>query len=92
MAIGDFVTGISTTPGTPGLTIQPAGTNVLCMTSYGDWSGNSLMSNGVIVAYVKDHLSGATEELLMKLFIDNTNYLIMYTSGNGSHYSGVQVK
>ena len=57
MAVGDFVNGMITS-GT-NLDFQPASPNVVCITSFGDWSNYGQMTNGTIVAYLKDHLASA---------------------------------
>tara|TARA_R110002126_G_scaffold232922_1_gene377240 strand:+ start:346 stop:618 length:273 start_codon:yes stop_codon:yes gene_type:complete len=90
MAVGDFVNGMITS-GT-NLDFQPASPNVVCITSFGDWSNYGQMTNGTIVAYLKDHLASAWNQDVNKLFINNTNYLRIVVSGNGAHYSGVQVQ
>ena len=90
MAVGDFVNGLITS-GT-NLDFQPAGTNVVCITTFGDWSNYGQMTNGTIVAYIKNHLNTTGVDIVSKLFINNTNYLRIIVSGNGAHYSGVQVQ
>ena len=90
MAVGDIVNGIQAGGD---FAFQPAGSNVICITSFGSWSNSSQLANGTIVAYMKQSLSGTTMSATAnKLFINNTNYLIILTDTNGSHYTGVQVQ
>ena len=57
MAVGDIVNGIQAGGD---FTFQPAGSNVICITSFGSWSNSSQLANGTIVAYMKQSLSGTT--------------------------------
>ena len=54
MAVGDIVNGIQAGGD---FTFQPAGSNVICITSFGSCSNSSQLANGTIVAYMKQSLS-----------------------------------
>lgn len=93
MAVGDFVQDVFTQLGTS--SFQPAGTNVIMITSFWTFDGTPIMSDGVLTsvinnAYVTASSGAAVSNV--KVFINNGHFLQIPASVLlGKCYSGVQV-
>jgi|TARA_R110000822_G_scaffold267435_1_gene390974 hypothetical protein len=89
MVVGDVVNGLQAGGD---FTFQPAASVQIAITYFGSWGAASQLTNGVIVAYIREFINTAGQSYSLKLMINNTNYVKMLADTNGSMYSGVQIK
>ena len=89
MAVGDVVNGLSAAG--VALSFQPAVGVEVCITSFGSYNSWTRIENGIIGSnlVVNGHVSG---NLNSKIMINNTNYINLTLSADGSSYSGIQIK
>jgi len=93
MTVGDIVNGVSNSA----LTFQPAGSNVICITSVLGGNASQLYSeltNGTIfaVSMVAKSSDWSINGNSTKIMINNTNYLRVNSGGGGMGYTGIQIK
>ena len=90
MVAGDIVADVVGASGV--LTFQPAVGVGICITSYGGWSMNSVLTDGVNTCLISTGLNVSPNNNSKKLMIDNAHYITMTGAAFGVHYSGIQIK
>jgi hypothetical protein len=90
MAVGDVVNGIDNGAL---LIFQPAAGVEVCITSACAWLTSTALFDGTKIAYISQSAGGSTDtNINVKIMINNTNYLRVTGTVNGSSYSGIQIK
>ncbi len=92
MAIDDVVSGIGTD--NAGLTFQPAAGVEVLITSFISALGIIKLTNGTSTSVIVLATNWRLNQLNIKLFVNNTNYMTIDAGGSGkfNSYTGIQTK
>ena len=91
MAVGDVVSGVSTTD----ITYQPAAGVEVLITSFGgaaDSAHYCNLYNGTTAARQDKYVTATNRGGAVKVFLNNTNYLQIVGTADNRGYTGIQTK